>query len=177
MKAPGAVATITALLGSCGGIGYKGPTSCVAGATCTKFSDYYSQCLPLSGAPPSFNTPPTSAAPAPSSSAPSSSAPAPSPSGYTSTYFGTATDNPAKYGTIVPDNFNLVSKNGMKWDAHERSRGVFDFSASLSEIAYAKQPLLGLAQPNAILLLQQPSRWHHRLRWHLVVCFPIVASD
>ncbi|KAH9119718.1 hypothetical protein AeMF1_007764, partial [Aphanomyces euteiches] len=33
----------------------------------------------------------------------------------------------------------LVSENGMKWDAHERSRGVFDFSSSLSQIAYAKQ--------------------------------------
>ncbi|CAK4157081.1 unnamed protein product [Aphanomyces euteiches] len=27
----------------------------------------------------------------------------------------------------------------MKWDAHERSRGNFDFTASLSQIAYAKQ--------------------------------------
>ncbi|CAK4106132.1 unnamed protein product [Aphanomyces euteiches] len=65
------------------------------------------------------------------------SAPAP-PS--TKIYFGTATDRPGNYGTIVPDNFNLlVSENGMKWDAHERSRGVFDFSSSLSQIAYAKK--------------------------------------
>ncbi|KAK0107473.1 hypothetical protein ONS96_003287 [Cadophora gregata f. sp. sojae] len=31
--------------GQCGGIGYKGPTQCVAGATCKYSSDYYSQCL------------------------------------------------------------------------------------------------------------------------------------
>ncbi|CAK4518034.1 unnamed protein product [Aphanomyces euteiches] len=60
--------------------------------------------------------------------------------GQTSTYFGTATDRPSSYGNIVPNNFNLlVSENGMKWDAHERSRGNFDFTASLSQIAYAKQ--------------------------------------
>ncbi|KAJ8508423.1 hypothetical protein ONZ45_g9304 [Pleurotus djamor] len=33
-----------ALYGQCGGIGYSGPTTCVAGATCTVLNDYYSQC-------------------------------------------------------------------------------------------------------------------------------------
>ncbi|RDW71739.1 glucanase-5 [Coleophoma crateriformis] len=31
--------------GQCGGISYTGPTTCVAGTTCVKSSDYYSQCL------------------------------------------------------------------------------------------------------------------------------------
>ncbi|KAG4414371.1 hypothetical protein IFR04_012508 [Cadophora malorum] len=31
--------------GQCGGIGYTGPTQCVAGTTCKFSSDYYSQCL------------------------------------------------------------------------------------------------------------------------------------
>ena len=31
--------------GQCGGIGYTGPTQCVAGSTCTKGNDYYYQCL------------------------------------------------------------------------------------------------------------------------------------
>ncbi|KAL5389798.1 hypothetical protein DPSP01_002288 [Paraphaeosphaeria sporulosa] len=31
--------------GQCGGIGWTGPTQCVAGTTCTKGNDYYSQCL------------------------------------------------------------------------------------------------------------------------------------
>ncbi|KAM0707419.1 hypothetical protein Q7P35_004064 [Cladosporium inversicolor] len=31
--------------GQCGGIDYKGPTTCVSGTTCTKANDYYSQCL------------------------------------------------------------------------------------------------------------------------------------
>ncbi|KAL0957073.1 hypothetical protein HGRIS_003170 [Hohenbuehelia grisea] len=31
--------------GQCGGIGYSGPTGCVAPFTCNKVNDYYSQCL------------------------------------------------------------------------------------------------------------------------------------
>ncbi|CAK4092578.1 unnamed protein product [Aphanomyces euteiches] len=54
---------------------------------------------------------------------PQPSVSSPSPPSSKSIYFGTAEDNPAKYGTIIPDNFNLlVAGNGMKWDAHERSK-------------------------------------------------------
>lgn len=31
--------------GQCGGANYGGPTACAAGLTCTKFHEYYSQCL------------------------------------------------------------------------------------------------------------------------------------
>ncbi|MCJ1308222.1 hypothetical protein MMC25_001875 [Agyrium rufum] len=34
------------LYGQCGGIGWKGATTCVAGSTCTVSNPYYSQCLP-----------------------------------------------------------------------------------------------------------------------------------
>jgi len=34
--------------GQCGGIGWTGPTTCVAGTTCTYSNAYYSQCLPPS---------------------------------------------------------------------------------------------------------------------------------
>ncbi|CAK4665487.1 hypothetical protein LEN26_018718 [Aphanomyces euteiches] len=131
-----------AVWGQCGGIGYSGSTTCAAGSVCFKQNDYYSQCTPSANVPSSNPTTAPSTAPTtkPSSnptSAPSTSAPS---SGGSKIYFGTATNRPSNYGTIVPDNFNmLVSENGMKWDAHERSRGVFDFSSSLSQIAYAKQ--------------------------------------
>lgn len=32
--------------GQCGGIGWTGPTTCVAGTTCVESNPYYSQCLP-----------------------------------------------------------------------------------------------------------------------------------
>ncbi|KAL4862616.1 glycosyl hydrolase family 61-domain-containing protein [Aspergillus spectabilis] len=41
----GGTATQT-LWGQCGGNGYGGPTACPAAATCTTYSDFYSQCVP-----------------------------------------------------------------------------------------------------------------------------------
>jgi len=43
------VSAQSALYAQCGGIGFTGSTTCVAGATCTYSSAYYSQCLPGSG--------------------------------------------------------------------------------------------------------------------------------
>ncbi|MCP3062307.1 DNRLRE domain-containing protein [Myxococcus sp. K38C18041901] len=37
--------TCAAKYGQCGGIGWEGPTCCVAGSTCAYINDYYSQCL------------------------------------------------------------------------------------------------------------------------------------
>jgi hypothetical protein len=37
--------TETSKWGQCGGIGYTGPTACVAGSTCVVSNSYYSQCL------------------------------------------------------------------------------------------------------------------------------------
>ncbi|KAI1791348.1 hypothetical protein LXA43DRAFT_973192 [Ganoderma leucocontextum] len=55
--------------GQCGGIGWTGATTCVAGSTCTSLNVYYSQCLPGASAP-------TTTAPAPPTmTAPTTSAP------------------------------------------------------------------------------------------------------
>ncbi|KAJ8455164.1 hypothetical protein ONZ45_g10336 [Pleurotus djamor] len=56
--------------GQCGGIGWTGDTTCVAGSSCVVNNAYYSQCLP--GAAPSA-TPSTSQAPSSTSSAPTPS--------------------------------------------------------------------------------------------------------
>ncbi|PYH67856.1 1,4-beta-D-glucan cellobiohydrolase C [Aspergillus vadensis CBS 113365] len=37
------------LWGQCGGQGYSGATSCVAGATCSTINEYYAQCTPATG--------------------------------------------------------------------------------------------------------------------------------
>ncbi|EAQ83733.1 hypothetical protein CHGG_10137 [Chaetomium globosum CBS 148.51] len=45
--APGALAADTAgLWTQCGGIGYTGPTTCVSGAYCMAYNDWYHQCIP-----------------------------------------------------------------------------------------------------------------------------------
>ncbi|KAG8761408.1 hypothetical protein FRC12_009389 [Ceratobasidium sp. 428] len=41
----GLVSAAVPLYGQCGGIGYTGETTCVAGAVCVYSNDYYSQCL------------------------------------------------------------------------------------------------------------------------------------
>ncbi|KAJ7119300.1 lipolytic enzyme [Mycena crocata] len=38
--------------GQCGGMGWTGPTTCVAGTVCTFSNSFYSQCLPGTAAPP-----------------------------------------------------------------------------------------------------------------------------
>ncbi|KAH7341969.1 glycoside hydrolase superfamily [Rhizoctonia solani] len=38
------------LYAQCGGIGWTGGTTCTSGAVCTKYSDYYSQCVPATSA-------------------------------------------------------------------------------------------------------------------------------
>ncbi|ORX98113.1 glycosyl hydrolase family 61-domain-containing protein [Clohesyomyces aquaticus] len=43
--ASSAAACTAAKFAQCGGIGYKGCTTCAAGTTCNKSGDYYSQCL------------------------------------------------------------------------------------------------------------------------------------
>ncbi|CAK4130140.1 unnamed protein product [Aphanomyces euteiches] len=119
-----------ALWGQCGGQGYTGSTTCAAGAVCNKQNDYYSQCIPSANVPSSNPTtapttkPSTGPTTAPSTAPTTKPSTAPTSKPFSSIYFGTAEATPTKYGTIIPDNFNLlVAGNGMKWDAHERSKG------------------------------------------------------
>ncbi|OSD06691.1 glycoside hydrolase family 5 protein [Trametes coccinea BRFM310] len=69
--------------GQCGGIGWTGDTTCVAGTACTVQNARYSQCLPSSSVP--ITTPPTTVVPPPTS-APSgpatTSVPPPSSTGF-----------------------------------------------------------------------------------------------
>ncbi len=39
------------LWGQCGGIGYSGPTNCVAGSCCSTQNPWYAQCTPGAGCP------------------------------------------------------------------------------------------------------------------------------
>ncbi|PYI25863.1 1,4-beta-D-glucan cellobiohydrolase C [Aspergillus indologenus CBS 114.80] len=47
---PCAIQAQQTLYGQCGGQGYSGLTSCVAGATCSTVNEYYAQCTPAAGA-------------------------------------------------------------------------------------------------------------------------------
>ncbi|KII88139.1 glycoside hydrolase family 6 protein [Plicaturopsis crispa FD-325 SS-3] len=60
------------IYGQCGGIGWTGPTTCVAGSTCVANGEYYSQCLPGSATPTTSPTSVTTVSSVSSTSAPTS---------------------------------------------------------------------------------------------------------
>ena len=108
-----------------GGIGWTGPTTCVAGSVCTYQNDWYSQCLPGSTTAGPTTTTTTQAPPTTTTT----SGPAPSGSGLNSAakaagklYFGTAVDGPGlsdqPYLTILRntgDFGQITAANAMKW--------------------------------------------------------------
>ncbi|KAF6833678.1 endoglucanase 3 precursor [Colletotrichum plurivorum] len=63
----------------CGGQGWSGATSCVAGYTCTVSNQWYSQCLPGSGPPPAVSTTLKTVTTAASSTSKSSATATPAP--------------------------------------------------------------------------------------------------
>ena len=73
LLAPVLVTAQANLYAQCGGQGFTGPTSCVAGADCSSINAYYYQCVPAATAPGS--APPTSLSTVPTSRPASSGAP------------------------------------------------------------------------------------------------------
>ncbi|KDQ57131.1 glycoside hydrolase family 10 protein [Jaapia argillacea MUCL 33604] len=143
--------------GQCGGQGWTGATTCVAGYVCTYSNAYYSQCLPSSTA-------------ATSSVTGSSSAPASTSTAKLNTvaklagkkYFGSATDNPeltdTAYVAILDDNTEfgqLTPGNSMKWDATEPTQGTFTFTNG--------DTIANLAKANGQLLRGHNCVWYNQL--------------
>ncbi|KAJ7126332.1 glycoside hydrolase superfamily [Mycena epipterygia] len=125
--------------GQCGGEGWAGPTTCVAGTTCTFMNDFYSQCLP--GAATTTTTPPST----PTAPASGSGLNTLAKANAGKLYFGSATDNPelpdTAYVAILQNNAQfgqITPGNSMKWDATEPSNGVFDFSGGDVIASFAK---------------------------------------
>ncbi|KAF4571538.1 hypothetical protein EYR36_008878 [Pleurotus pulmonarius] len=136
----------------CGGIGWTGGTTCISGWTCIYVNDWYSQCLEGTSSAPATTTPST-----PTTSTVPTTVPSASPGldvvakSKGKLYFGSATDNgelnDAPYVAILSDNkeFGQITPgNSMKWDATERSRGVFTFSGGdvIANFAAANGQLL-----------------------------------
>ncbi|OBZ68183.1 putative mannan endo-1,4-beta-mannosidase F [Grifola frondosa] len=113
---------------SCGGIGWTGDTTCIAGTVCTELNAYYFQCLP--GASSSSTTiapPPTSPPPTSTSAGPTTSAPIPAQTGFVKTSGQRFTLNGAEY-TLVGANAYWVGLTGLS---------TADMNAAFADIANA----------------------------------------
>ncbi|KAJ3557946.1 hypothetical protein NM688_g1204 [Phlebia brevispora] len=153
--------------GQCGGIGWTGPTTCVAGTVCTEYSAYYSQCVPSSisqSAPPSSGPSQTSTAPTgtafPTATSTAKLHTLAKAAG--KLYFGSATDNPeltdTAYTAILDDNTmfgQITPGNSMKWDATEPEQGVFTFTDG--------DVIANLAKTNGQLLRGHNCVWYNQL--------------
>ncbi|KAL4248019.1 Beta-xylanase [Abortiporus biennis] len=151
----------SAVWGQCGGIGWTGATTCVAGTTCTYFNDYYSQCIPsTTSAPTSPTTTATTTSSAPIATSTVGLHTLAKSKG--KLYFGSATDNPelsdTAYVSILSDNTifgQITPGNSMKWDATEPSRGTFTFTNG--------DVIANLAAKNGQLLRGHNCVWHNQL--------------
>ncbi|KAI0749695.1 endo-1,4-beta-xylanase C precursor [Daedaleopsis nitida] len=143
--------------GQCGGTGWTGPTTCVAGSTCTVVNAYYSQCISSASTTSSGST---TTAPA---STPSSTAGLHTlAKAAGKLYFGSATDNPELSDTAYVAQLSdakefgqITPGNSMKWDATEPSRGTFTFTNG--------DVVANLAKTNGQLLRGHNCVWYSQL--------------
>ncbi|KAJ7602535.1 endo-1,4-B-xylanase A [Roridomyces roridus] len=148
----------SAVWGQCGGQGWTGPLTCVAGSTCTFSNTFYSQCLP-DGTVTTTTSVVGAALPTGTSTAKSNTV-AKSLGG--KLYFGSATDNPeltdTTYKAKLGDNTlfgQITPGNSMKWDATEPQQGVFTFTNG--------DVIANLSKTNGQLLRGHNCVWYNQL--------------
>ncbi|KAJ3570368.1 hypothetical protein NP233_g4451 [Leucocoprinus birnbaumii] len=111
--------------GQCGGQGWSGATTCVAGYTCTVSNPYYSQCLPgTAGSSSASSAPTTGPTTTPTSSSTSSAT--------TTSSGAAATGSQIRAVTNPVFHFYLQNNGGKPQLGPEASSGYFTISGSIA---------------------------------------------
>ncbi|KAK6357783.1 hypothetical protein TWF718_002089 [Orbilia javanica] len=167
ISAPVLVAGQQSLWGQCGGIGYTGPTSCVAGAVCTTQNAYYAQCVSGGG---QATTAATTRATTVATTAATTTRTTAQPAGTGldalikskgKKYVGFAADGSAQFNDATQSNIfrteagSLTPENSMKWDAIEPSQNSFNWGTA--------DTLVNFAQANGKQVRGHTLLWHSQL--------------
>ncbi|KAK6522392.1 hypothetical protein TWF281_002954 [Arthrobotrys megalospora] len=166
ISAPMLVSAQQSLWGQCGGIGYTGPTNCVAGAVCTTQNAYYAQCVSGSGQATTAATTPRTTAPVTTTRTTTGSQPAGTGldaliKSKGKKYVGFSADGSGQFNDATHANIFrteagcLTPENSMKWDAIEPNQGSFNWGTA--------DTLVNFAQSNGKLVRGHTLLWHSQL--------------
>ncbi|KAF7349581.1 Beta-xylanase [Mycena sanguinolenta] len=148
------------LWGQCGGQGFTGPTTCVAGAACYYENQFFSNCFPVAKSTEGSNTVATTLG--------------------GKLYFGTGVHNYELNDPAYAAKLNNVSLFGqitpasLSWDATEPVQGVFTFDEADALVALAKKNGQLIRAPPCISPSQVPN-WVNTLENSPSALFDIIT--
>ncbi|KAF3113809.1 hypothetical protein TWF706_009180 [Orbilia oligospora] len=167
ISAPALVSAQQSLWGQCGGIGYTGPTNCVAGAVCTTQNAYYAQCVSGGG---QATTAATTRATTAATTAATTTRTGTQPAGTGldnlikakgKKYVGFAADGSGQFNDATFSNIfrteagSLTPENSMKWESIEPNQGSYNWGTA--------DALVNFAQANGKQVRGHTLLWHSQL--------------
>ncbi|KAK6496070.1 hypothetical protein TWF481_002094 [Arthrobotrys musiformis] len=169
ISAPVLVFAQQSLWGQCGGIGYTGPTNCVAAATCTTQNAYYAQCVP-GGTQQTTTAATTTRTTTPGTTAATTTRTTAQPAGTGldslikskgKKYVGFAADGSSQFNDASISDIlrteagSITPENSMKWESIEPNQGSYNWGTA--------DILVNFAQSNGKQVRGHTLLWHSQL--------------